>query len=57
MAAVLNSGVFSISIRRERCAVGVEGVGWGGVEGLGCFLEKIIFVPTMISLDAFLRRF
>jgi len=43
------SGVFRISVRRRRGAVGVDGVGCGG----GIWVhpqKKIIFVPKLITL-------
>jgi len=50
---ILNSGVFRISVKRGRGAIGVEGCGvWW--RGLGPSPEKkIFFVRKMISLGAF----
>jgi len=47
---------YRISVRRRRCAVGVEGVGCGG--GVGPSSEKNdFFVPKVINLGAFSRSF
>ena len=53
---IITSGVFRISVRRGRGAVGVKGssVAW---RGLGTFPQKNFFVPKMISLSAFCCSF
>jgi len=47
----MSSGVFRISVRRGRRAVGVEGVACGG-GGWDLPRKKSFFVPKMISLGA-----
>jgi len=51
-AVILTSGVFRISVRRKRGAVGVDGVGRGG-GGWATPQKKISFVPKMLTLGAF----
>jgi len=54
----INCSFFTfMSVRRERCAVGVDGMWCGGGVG-GPFPRKktSIFVSKMLSLGAFLKR-